>query len=175
MKAARFTGAGIGLLALLLVLVSARPDSRAPDLGARLDLGITAPGTLGIEPGAPAPVLSAPSLLDGAPPAEGRAVISNLGNRPVTFRLAVTEKQLAGFGRLADVLRLRIVSDRGLLAYVGLPDLRSGSAPVRLGVRDSAAVSIEAWIPAGTPDTYQGERADADLAVRIENPERGGP
>lgn len=172
MKAARFTGAGIGLLALLLLLVSARPDSKEPDLGARLSLGVTAPGILGIEPGAPAPVLSAPSLLDGGPPAEGRVSISNLGNRTVTIRLGISERELAGFGRLADVLRLRITSDRGLLAYVGLRDLQSGSAPVRLGIRESVAVMIDAWIPAGTPDDYQGDRVEGDLQARVVD--RGG-
>lgn len=175
MKAARFTGAGIGLLALLFLLVSARPDSKEPDLGARLDLGITAPGILGIEPGAPAPVLSAPSLLDGGPAAEGRAVIRNLGNHPVTIRLGLTEKQLAGFDRLADVLRVRIVSDRGLLAFVGLRDLLQGSASVRLGVRDSVGVSIDVWIPAGTPDDYQGDRVTSDLDVWVENQGSEGP
>jgi len=174
MKAARFTGAGLGLLALLFLLVSARPETKEPDLGARLDLGITAPGILGIEPGAPAPVLSAPSLLDGGPPAEGHAVIRNLSDHPVTIRLGLTERRLAGFDRLANVLRVRITSDRGLLAYVGLPDLLRGSAPVTLGVRDSVGVSIDAWIPAGTPDEYQGDRVESDLDVWVEDSGSGG-
>ena len=173
MNAARFTGAGLGLLALLLVLVSARPEAREPDLGARLSIGMTAPGVIDVSPEDPRPVVSDPGLVDGRSPVEGRAVIYNRGSEPVAIRLGVSGEGVADFGRLAKVLRLRITSDQGLLAFVGIYDLVAGSAPVVLGVGESVPIAIEAWIPEGTPDDYHGELVEADLEIRTEDPGSG--
>lgn len=169
MRAARLTGAGLGLLALLLVLASARPETKSPDLGAQLSLGIQASGVVQADPQDPAPALSASRLLAGQAPAEGRAVVRNLGEDPVAVRLWLPADGVDEFGRLADVLRIKVLSDRGILASVGLLDLtESGSAPLVLGVGESANLTLEAWIPPDAPDDYQGEQAEASLEVRTE-------
>lgn len=169
MRAARLTGAGLGLLALLLVLASARPETKSPDLGAQLSLGVRATGVVQVDPQDPAPALSASRLLAGEAPAEGRAVIRNLGEDPVAVRLWLPADGVDEFGRLAGVLRFKVASDRGLLASVGLLDLvEAGSAPVVLGVGESADLTLEAWIPPDAPDDYQGEKAEAALEVRAE-------
>ncbi len=169
MRAARLTGAGLGLLALLLVLASARPETKPPDLGARLSLGIQASGIVQVDPQDPAPALSTSRLLAGEAPAQGRAVVRNIGEYPVAIRLCLPGDGVDEFGRLAGVLRIKVLSDRGMLASVGLLDLvEAGSAPVVLGVGESVNLTLEAWIPPDVSDGYQGEQAEAALEIRAE-------
>jgi hypothetical protein len=157
----RAIGVLLGAGLAVFLLVGARPTTSFTSLPARAVLAVGLTGELGVTPSVPRPVLDAKTLEPGAAPARAEAVVRNQTGTTlaVGFRAQAASRDLDG------LLRIRLSSGGRVLADTTLQGLRNGT-PETLALRAGAETSlvVEAWIPDGITDGYQGRSADVTLA-----------
>jgi hypothetical protein len=160
---ARVAGVLLGAGVALLLLIASRPSANFARLPASASFTIPLTGELEVTPAAPRPVLKAPALMPGDPPAVASFTVRN----QTGTTLAVGFRAHAAARDLDGLLRIRLRAGNRMLADTTLQGLRGGSAStLRLRSGAALAVSVQAWIPDGLND-YEGRDVAVDLTPAL--------
>lgn len=90
MLALRLVGSALGLGAVAALLITGRPESEPPRLGATVAVRAASGGAIEARVPGGGPALATDSLRPGAAPLKGRLVLINHGSRPIRVQLSAT-------------------------------------------------------------------------------------
>jgi hypothetical protein len=161
---ARVAGVVLGAGLAAFVLIAARPSANVSRLSASVRFSLPVTGELEVTPAPPRPVMAARALTPGA----RRAAASFSVRNQTGATLAVGFRARAAVRDLDGLLRIRLTTGGRTLADTTLQGLRHGSVSgVRLRPGAQRRVGVQAWIPNGIGDGYEGRSVAVELTPML--------
>ena len=157
---ARTAGAGLGIAAAALLLLSVRPSSAVPGIGATVRFTLVPTGELEARPAPPAHLLVSRSLAPRSPAASGDFTLRNQSGSTLLVNLRAKRSS----SELDGLLRVTLSANGRDLGATTLQALRHGApVPLRLAPGRIAHLELSARIPNNVTDGYQGRLVNVDL------------
>ena len=160
----RVAGVLLGAGLAVSLVIAARPAASVTTLPASVRFSIPLTGELEVTPAPPRPVLAARALTPGGRPAAASFTVRN----QTGTTLAVGFRAHGGIRDLDGLLRVRLTAAGRTLANTTLQGLRDGSvSDVALPSGAVSRVEVEAWLPGGISEGYEGRHVAVALTPTL--------